>query len=333
MIPPRVERLADGREVRTLALGAPGGLQLEVMDYGATLRRLTAPAAIGPIDVTPAYPDLEGYVQGQAYLNAAIGRFANRLDHGRFTLDGQAFQVSVNEPPNTLHGGVEGFNRRIWRIVDHGPDHAMFAYASPDGEEGFPGRLEATVAFTVSGDALTLDYAATADRPTPVNLTHHLYFNLSGRPDATILDHTLRIAGAAVTEVRADLIPTGRLRPVAGSPFDFRTNRRIGEAVAAADPLIAVAKGVDLNWALDPGAGVKVELHSPESGLTLELATDQPGMQVYSGQHLQAPFVRHGALALEPQGFPDAPNHPGFPSAILRPGRTYRHTSTYRFQG
>jgi aldose 1-epimerase len=332
-MPPVSERLADGREVRTYSLGREGGLQVEVMDYGATVRRLAAPTRNGLVEVTPRYADLQDYVAGKGYLNAAIGRFANRLDHGRFTLDGDARQISINEPPNTLHGGKVGFDRRIWTLADHDPNTLRFTYRSPDGEEGFAGDLQAEAAYRVDGDSLTVTFSATADRPTPVNLTQHFYFNLSGRPDRTILDHQVRIAADAYTVVRKDLIPTGELRPVAGTPFDFRQARAVREAVeATGDEQIAFARGVDHNYVLTPGAGPQVSLHSPDTGLTLEILTDQPGMQVYTGQGMDPPFIPHGAIAFEPQGFPDGPNHPQFPSTILRPGQTYSHTSTYRFR-
>jgi aldose 1-epimerase len=333
MSPTPFGTLADGRPVQRLSLGRPGGLQVEILDYGATVHRLCAPTAAGCVETLPAYPDLEGYLAGRSYLNAAIGRYANRLAAGRFTIDGQAYQVSVNERGNTLHGGTLGFDKHVWRIAHAGPDTAVLALVSPDGDEGFPGRVTVEASFTITGsDALTIAYTATTDRPTPINLTQHFYFNLSGRPAQPILDHRLRLAGQAITVIDAELIPTGELRPVAGTPFDLRQARRVGELVDSADPQIALAHGVDHNWALDPGPAPQVELHSPESGLTLEIATDQPGMQVYSGQGLSHPFVKYGAIAFEPQGFPDAPNHPNFPSAILRPGQTYRHTSTYRFR-
>ncbi|MGC1304376.1 MAG: aldose epimerase family protein [Caulobacteraceae bacterium] len=325
--------LPDGRQVQRISLGRPDRLQVEVLDYGATVHRLCAPTANGCVETVPAYPDLAGYLAGRSYLNAAIGRYANRLAGGRFSIDGQPYQVTVNERGNTLHGGKLGFDKHVWRIVHADPERAVLAYSSADGEEGFPGKVEVEASFTLTGhDALTIAYKATTDRPTPVNLTQHFYFNLSGRAALPILDHRLRMASQAVTVVRDDLIPTGELRPVAGTAFDFREMKPVGPVVHADDPQILLAKGIDHNWVLDRGAGPQVELHSPESGLTLEITTDQPGMQVYSGQGMSHPFVKYGAIAFEPQGFPDAPNHPNFPDTILRPGQTYRHTSVYRFK-
>jgi aldose 1-epimerase len=327
----RSETLPDGREVHIHAIGRPDGVQVEVIDYGCIVGRICVPGPKGCIEVTPNHPDAAGYVAHRAFLDPVIGRFANRLDKGRFSIDGHDYQVDTNERTNTLHGGKDGFDTRIWRLADAGSDHVEFALTSPDGDQGFPGKLEATARYSVSHDAMTIAYTATTDRPTPVNLTQHLYFNLSGRVQP-IMDHTLRMAADAITVVRPDLIPTGELRPVAGGLFDFRKAKRVGEVITSDDPLVTHVHGIDLNWVLEKVHGPQVEFHSPESGLTLEITTDQPGMQVYSGQGFAPPFVKYGAMAFEPQGFPDAPNHPNFPSAILRPGQTYRHTTVYRFK-
>jgi aldose 1-epimerase len=324
--------LPDGRAVQRLSLGHPDGVQVELLDYGATVHRLCAPTSAGCVETIPTYPDLAGYLAGKSYLNAAIGRYANRLAGGRFSIDGQDYQVSVNEGANTLHGGKLGFDKRIWRVVQAGPERAVLAYASPDGEEGFPGKLEVEAVFAVSDNALTISYTATTDKPTPVNLTQHLYFNLSGRMSQPILDHMVRVRGSEVTPVGPGLIPTGELRHVTGAVFDLREPKRVGDVVAADDPQITAVHGIDHNWVLDHGTGPQVELSSPESGLKMEISTDQRGMQVYSGQGLSSPFVKYGAIAFEPQNFPDAPNHPNFPNSILRPGETYRHTSVYRFK-
>lgn len=325
--------LQDGRAVSAIRLRHPGGLSLTLLDYGATLHSLSVPISAGQIEVLPSYPDLAGYETGKFYLNPAIGRFANRIAGGQFSIGEESFQVSCNEGANMLHGGNAGFDRRIWEIEQASAITAVLHYSSPDGEEGFPGQVEVRAEYTIaSRDTLIITYSATANRPTPVNLTQHLYFNLSGRPSASILDHTLRIAGAAFLPVLEDLIPTGEIRSVDGGALDLRVARRIGDVIAGNDPQILQAGGLDFNWVLDTTAETQVELYSPESGLTLSISTDQPGMQVYSGQKLTAPFVRYGALALEPQGFPDAPNHAGFPDRILRPGQTYWSRNVYRFQ-
>jgi aldose 1-epimerase len=325
--------LQEGRAVNAVKLKHPGGLALTLLDYGATLHSLSVPVSGGQIEVLPNYPDLAGYESGKFFLNPAIGRFANRIANGRFSIGGEGFQVSCNEGANMLHGGNMGFDRRMWEIEQASAITAVLHYVSPDGEEGFPGQVEVRAEYTIaSRDTLIITYSATSNRATPVNLTQHLYFNLSGQASASILDHTLRIAGPAFLPVREDLIPTGEICPVDGGALDLRQARRIGDVIAADDPQIKQAGGLDFNWVLDTAAETQVELYSPESALTLSISTDQPGMQVYSGQKLTAPFVTYGALALEPQGFPDSPNHPGFPDRILRPGQTYWSRNVYRFR-
>jgi len=325
--------LADGQAVEAVRLSRPSGLAVELLSLGATVHRLSAPGADGLIETVAGYPSLEGYVADTGYLGAIVGRCANRIGDARFVLDGETFEVSANEGANCLHGGVMGFNRRLWAIETPEPTRprAVLTYVSPAGEEGFPGEVRVRAHYELTtDDTLRIEYAAETDAATPVNLSQHIYFNLSGGGD--ILDHELQIASAAITPVRGDLIPTGDLTPVAGTPFDLRQGRVIGEAMAEPHPQLAIPGGFDMNWALDTKVGPSVTLTSPKTGLRLEIETDQVGMQVYAGQSMPAPFVKYAALALEPQGFPDAVNHPNFPSVILRPGQTYRHRSVYRFR-
>lgn len=325
---------ADGRPVHAATLAWPEGLEVEVLDYGAIVRRLRFPAAEGMRDAVLSRDALEDYERDTAYVGALVGRVANRIAAGRFPLDGREVQVSVNEPPNTLHGSRAGFNARCWRFEDVAADgrSLRLLYDSPDGEEGFPGaaRVEARFAL-VAAHTLEIGYLATTSAPTPLNLSHHLYFNLSAQPGATILDHRLQIAAGAFTPVGPGLIPTGRIAAVDGTPFDFRGGRRIGEVLELSDPQLQLGGGIDLNWALDRDAHPALTLTAPD-GARLELATDQPGVQVYSGHKLEPPFARHQAMAVEPQGFPDAVNHPDFPPVMLRPGDTYRRTSRYRIR-
>jgi aldose 1-epimerase len=325
--------LPDGRAVEAVRLSRAGGLVVEILSLGATVHRLCAPTPAGGIEAVVGYPSLEGYVKDRGYLGAIVGRCANRIGDARFVLDGETFNVSANEGSNCLHGGVLGFNKRLWAIDEPDPakPQAVLTYVSADGEEGFPGevRVRATYELTAD-DTLVIAYEAKTDRATPVNLSQHIYFNLSGGGD--ILDHMLQIAGSAITPVRGDLIPTGELTPVVGTPFDLRGGRVIGEAMAEPHPQLTIPRGFDMNWVLDPASGPALTLTSPKTKLRLEIETDQVGMQVYSGQSMPAPFVRCAALALEPQGFPDAVNHPNFPSVILRPGEIYRHRSVYRFR-
>lgn len=327
--------LADGRVVRSLRLEWPAGLAVELLEFGAVVRSLTAPVAGGRMEALLGFERLADYEADETYQGCIVGRFANRIAGAAFTLDGEAYAVTANEGPNTLHGGRLGLSKRLWRFEPPGADglSAALAYVSPDGEEGFPGRLDVRVAFTLTAaDTLRIVWEARTDRPTPVNLTHHLYFNLSGDRQRPTLDHTLAVAAQAFTPVRPDLIPTGALVPVAGGPFDLRTPRRLGAVLAQKDAQLEIGGGVDHNWGLDRTASPAARLRSPETGLALDLATDQPGLQVYTGQGLSGRFARFGGIALEPQGFPDAVNQPGFPDCILRPGVLYRRTASYRFQ-
>ena len=327
--------LADGRLVRRVALAWPGGLSLEVIEYGASVRSLRAAAADGaPVETVLGFADLASYEADRSYQGRAVGRCANRIDHARFQIDGERFQVAANEGETCLHGGPGGFSDRLWRIETTAADgrSASLAYDSADGEEGFPGAVQARVHFALTAaDTLEIEWEATASRACPVNLTHHLYFNLSGDPGRSMLDHSLRVAADAITPVRPDLIPTGALLNVTGTPFDLRQPRRLDEVLAEAHPQLAIGGGYDHNWVLRDGARDAAVLSCPTTGLSLHLATDQPGLQIYSGQGLTAPFAAHGGLALEPQGFPNAVNQPTFPNVVLRPGRAYRRWARYRF--
>jgi aldose 1-epimerase len=323
----------DGRAVRVAQLTWPGGLEVEVLEFGAIVHALRYPTAAGGArDAVLSLETLADYEADDRYIGQCVGRVANRIADGRFPLDGRTVQVSINEPPNTLHGGEVGFGKRLWRFDEAAADerHVALAYDSAAGEEGFPGRLQARVSFALSAaDTLEIAYTATTDAPTAVNLSHHLYFNLLGERAATILDHTLQLAAEATTPVGPGLVPTGELAPVAGGPLDLREGVSVGDALARGGDQMALAGGLDFNWALDAHARPALRLTAPD-GARLEIETDQVGLQIYSGQKLTPPFVPHGALALEPQGFPDAVNHPTFPSQILHPGQTYRRTSRYR---
>jgi aldose 1-epimerase len=324
---------ADGHPIHAALIRWPGGLEAEVLEFGAILHRLRSPAADGLRDVILGLDSLEAYETDTAYIGALVGRVANRIDHGRFLLDGREVQVSVNEPPNTLHGGVRGFNRCVWKIMAGAGDErsVTLELQSPHGDQGFPGGMTVRARFTlVAADTLEIAYEGETDAPTAVNLSQHLYFNLLGNPNSTILDHRLTVAASRYTPVGPGLIPTGELATVEGGPLDLRSGPAIREVLAQSDPQLTLGGGIDLNWALDRDAAPNLRLVAPD-GVWLELTTDQAGVQIYSGHKLAAPFVPYGALAIEPQGFPDAVNHPDFPSIVLRPGRVYRHVSRYRF--
>ena len=301
-------------------------LELEIAPHGAAITSLTIngiEVLLQPQGLTEADADAQ-------YLNHLIGRVANRISRGRFDLDGHGCQVSTNEGPNTLHGGKVGWSTREWRL-ENTLAGVRARYVSPDGEMGFPGEVHAfaDIAF-VSDDAFEIRYGATADRPTPLNLTHHLYFNLSGQTGVSILDHQLTLGASRYTPCGPGLIPTGEVSQVDGTPFDFRSPRTLGDAMAQPHPQLKLAGGIDHNFALDEGAKPALRLTSPESGVTLEIETDQPAVQLYAGQKMQPPWIDHQALAIEPQDFPDAVNHPNFPSTILRPGETWSRRVLYR---
>lgn len=327
--------LPDGRAVHSVKLAWPGGMSLEVLDYGAIIKRMLVPAHDRLLNVVLGFETLDAYVADTTYQGGVVGRVANRIADATFTLDGMTYHVSANRKGNCLHGGDVGFNKRLWKFVSPRRTDVpavTLAYHSTDLEEGFPGALDVTVTYALTGPAsLTTLFEAQAHAPTPVNLSTHLYFNLSGDWNRSILDHELMLAADAITPVRDRLIPTGEIMPVAGTPFDFGTPKKISSALAGDHEQLVIAKGIDHNFVLREKATPALMLHSPESGLRLSMTTNQPGVQIYSGHNLKPPFIPHGALAIEPQNFPDAVNHPNFPNSILRPGATYRAEASYQF--
>lgn len=303
-------------------------MAVDILPRGATVQRLR----VGDVEAVLGFDDEARYEADRSYQGCVIGRVANRIAGARFSLDGTGYRVSANEGANCLHGGALGFDKRDWEVIEADGRGAALRYVSEDGEEGFPGRVEAICRFRFDGeDGLEISYEARADRPTPVALTHHLYFNLAG--SGTILDHVLRLASDHYTPVRPDLIPTGEIAPVAGTPFDFTRARRIGEALDDSHPQTELVGGFDHNWALRTSEMPvpALTLASPRSGLSMGLFTDQPGLQLYTSQGLGPPFGKHAGLVIEPQGFPDAINQPGFASPVLRPGETYRRRMLYCF--
>ncbi|MFF0794796.1 aldose epimerase family protein [Streptomyces spiralis] len=340
-------RLADGTKVHRWSL-ANGGTRLKVLSYGGIVQSLEIPDRHGRyVNVSLGYDNLEAYVKGTTFFGATIGRYGNRIAKGRFTLDGKTYQVSVNDGENSLHGGAQGFNTKVWDIepFTSGSDVGLrMYYTSADGEMGYPGTLRATVTYTLTrhGD-WRIDYEATTDKPTVVNLTNHTYYNLAGEGSGTIYGHELWLAAGRYTPTDSGLIPTGELARVAGTPFDFTRGKPIGRDIRVGHPQLVTAKGFDHNFVLDKGVTAApvhvVTLRDPESGRTLKISTDQPGVQFYSGNFLDGTLVgpsghtyRQGdGLALETQHFPDSPNHADFPSTVLRPGQTYRSTTIHSF--
>lgn len=325
---------ADGQDVSLYTLTNEHGFEVSITNFGGAVVTLKAPDRSGLFaDVVLGYETLEEYVQNPRYFGGLIGRHANRIGLGKFSLSESVAQLTQNNGVNHLHGGAKGFDKRVWKVVAY-TTSLQLEYFSPDGEEGYPGNLTARVTYSLSAEnELQIDYEATTDRETIVNLTNHSYFNLAGRGD--ILGHELTLHAGAFTPVSQELIPTGEIKSVADTPMDFRRGKPIGTDLEAAG-------GYDHNFVLNNFAGSlqpAARLYEPGSGRVLEIFTTEPGIQFYSGNFLDgtlsgkggAVYHKYTGLCLEPQHFPDAPNHPNFPSTVLRPGETYRHTSVYRF--
>ena len=320
-----------------------GAITITITNLGARIVSLLAPGRDGALaDIVLGYNSAAGYeADRKSYFGAIVGRFANRIAGGTFSIDGQTFSVPLNNGNNALHGGPEGFDRKVWRAGIVG-DAVEMTLVSPDGDMGFPGALTLTVRYRLKNGALSIDYTATTTRATPLNVTNHSYFNLAGEGSGPVLAQLIRIHADRYTPVTAALIPTGELAPVAGTPFDLRRAVAIGAHVAEAHPQLAQARGYDHNFvlhgdraSLHPAA----EVHDPQSGRLLRVETTEPGVQFYSGNFLDGsftgrsgrPYGQHAGLCLETQHFPDSPNQPEFPETILRPGETFRSTTVYTF--
>jgi aldose 1-epimerase len=321
---------------------------MRVLSYGGIVQTLDVPDRRGrTANISLGFDNLDDYVAKSPYFGALIGRYGNRIAAGRFTLDGTAYQLPLNDGPNTLHGGDKGFDKRVWDVepFTSGSDTGLvLRRTSPDGEMGYPGTLKVTVTYTLTarGD-WRIDYEATTDKATVVNLTSHTYFNLAGEGSGSIYDHSLALAASRYTPVGSTLIPTGQLARVARTPFDFTRQKRIGEDIRVPHQQLLYGQGFDHNWALDKGITARPEhavtLSEPTSGRTMRMATTEPGMQFYSGNFLDGtlsgtsgPVYRQGdGLCLESQHYPDSPNQPAFPSTVLRPGQTYRSATVHTF--
>ncbi|WP_243651192.1 aldose epimerase family protein [Hymenobacter gummosus] len=336
-------QLPDGQTAQLFTLRNGRGLEVRITNYGGTVTHLLAPDKDGqPGDVVLGFDSLDGYFspeyqQAGPYFGALIGRFGNRIARGRFELDGQTYELATNNGSNHLHGGLRGFDKVLWQVevlVDPAPALRL-SYISPDGEEGYPGTLTVSVVYMLTPDnGLRISYGATTDKTTIVNLTNHCYFNLSGGARPDVLGHELQLRAARYTVVDDTLVPTGELRPVAGTPFDFTAPHLIGERIAQ------VPGGYDHNWVLG-GNGFRLVATAaePTTGRTLDVYTDQPGVQCYSGNFLDGSLTgknglvygKHAGFCLETQHFPDSPNQPDFPSTVLRPGELFSSVTEYRF--
>jgi aldose 1-epimerase len=339
-------RMPDGTEVDLYRLRNRRGMEADIATYGGIVTRLTAPDRRGRYaDVVLGYDSLAGYLRNSPYFGALIGRYGNRIARGVFTLNGARYTLAINNAPNSLHGGAVGFDKVLWRataaaVTPAGPGLTL-AYASAHGEEGYPGRLTVSATYTLTDDdTLRLEFNASTDRETVLNLTHHSYFNLRGHGD--VLGSVAQINAREFTPIDATLIPTGELRSVADTPFDFRTPAPIGARIDADDEQIRCGRGYDHNWVIDKPAGafgVMASVYEPETGRVVEASSTEPGLQFYTGNFLDGSirgkggwvYERRQAFALEPQHYPDSPNHPDFPSTLLKAGQTYRNVIAYRF--
>ncbi|MDQ1834587.1 aldose epimerase family protein [Massilia scottii] len=337
--------LPDGRAATLTTLTNPNGLLVKITDFGGIITEIHAPDRNGALaDITLGFDTVAPYVKDSPYFGALIGRYGNRLRDGRFTLDGQVVQLPTNNGPNHLHGGELGFHRVLWRAIPFQEGESVgvtLIYRSPDGEQGYPGTLDVTVVYELTAaDELVVAFDAVTDKATPVNLTQHAYFNLAGGGD--ILGHMLQIDADATTPIDNTLIPTGELAPVAGTAFDFRTPHAIGERIGNDEEQLRHAGGYDHNFVLNKPAPramtLAARVHEPVSGRVLELFTEEPGVQFYSGNFLDGTLSGKGrtygfrsGFCLEPQHFPDSPNQRAFPNTILRPGEEYATVSKYKF--
>lgn len=340
---------ADGQDVQIVTLTNSHGMRARVMSYGASLQSLLVPDRNGKLaDVVLGYDTLQGYLDRRQYFGATVGRYANRIAHGKFTLDGKTYSLTLNDGPNSLHGGTKGFDQRVWKVLDvkAGPTPSVtMEYVSPDGDQGYPGTLTVKATYTLSDDnQLKVSYVATTDKPTIVNVSNHTYWNLAGEGSGTVMDQELMIPGDAITPVSdAAAIPTGDIATVAGTPYDFRNAKPIGRDIRdGRSQQLLFGHGYDMNWVLarkeiEPRVVARAE--DPYSGRVMTIWSSKPGVQFYSGNFLDATTVgkdhhiyRQGdAFVLEPQWFPDTPNHPDFGSVRLAPGETYRNVIVYRF--
>jgi len=339
-------KTADGTPVDLYVLANKNGMEVAITNYGGIVVSLKTPDRNGKLaDVVLGYDRLEGYLGDKSYQGAIVGRYGNRIGHAAFTLDGTRYTLARNNGDNSLHGGLKGFNKAVWnakQVSSAEGEGVELTHLSKDGEEGYPGNLSIRVVYTLTeGNELKIDYTATTDKPTVMNLTNHAYFNLAGQGEGDILQHQLRLTPTKFTPVDSGMIPTGELRPVAGTPLDFTKATAIGARIDADDEQLKLGRGYDHNFVLDNAGklALAAEVHEPRSGRVMEAWTTEPGIQFYTGNFLDGTihgkagkvYPRRCAFCLETQHFPDSPNQPKFPSTVLRPGGRYQSTTVYKF--
>lgn len=334
----------EGKEIYLLTLTNKAGNVIRLTNFGAKINWIEVPDRNGKKDnITFGYDTFEETLKGDMSFGSTVGRYANRIAGGKFTLDGVEYTLPINNGPNTLHGGPKGWHSVVWNteILKESEFPAVkFTYFSPDMEEGFPGNMNVEVIYTwTDNNEIVMNYTCTTDKTTVLNITNHAYFDLHGAGNGNILDHELTLRASAFTPVDSVMIPTGEIRQVAGTPFDFTTPHKIGERIDDDYEQLKLANGYDHNYVLDNKEEVDVELYEPVSGRLLEVITDQPGMQLYTGNFLDGSQIGHGGkpynfrtgMCLESGHYPDSPNHPDFPSTVLKPGETFKSTTIYRF--
>ncbi|MCI8594374.1 MAG: galactose mutarotase [Oscillospiraceae bacterium] len=326
---------ADGHPVKEFTFTNRHGYEARILEYGCALTHFLVPTSRGKVDVVLGYDSLADYERGSASHGAVVGRYANRIEASRFTIDGKDYYLPPNEGPHHLHGPLSHtlFHGESWGEV------VVLRAVSPAGEDGFPGNLEVTVTYTLTAaDALIMDFRASTDAPTHVNLTNHTYWNLAGAGSGDVLGHTMVLGSSAFLECNAATLPTGAILPVVGTPFDFRTAAPLSQGLPPNHPQLKLTGGYDHCFLLEEGAPFAAKVHSPQSGITLELATTQPALQLYTGNHLAEDpvpgkggvrYPKWGGFALETQHYPCSPSHPSFPSTLLRPGETYHEVAAY----
>lgn len=338
--------MPDGRVIHLYTLTNRHGVEVSITNYGGRVVSILAPDRIGKMaDVTLGFNHLQGYLGANPFFGALVGRYANRIALAQFTLDGVKYPLAKNDGPNSLHGGAKGFDKKVWKARELSPAEPALelTYLSKEGEEGYPGNLSVKVVYTLTDEnGLRIDYTATTDKDTVINLTNHAYFNLAGQGNGDILKHQLMINAGRFTPIDSTLIPTGELRSVQGTPFDFRKPTAIGARIEDNNEQLKYGKGYDHNFVLNrhgSGLTLAARVTEPESGRVLEVWTTQPGLQFYTGNFLDGTirgkegkvYGRRSALCLETQHFPDSPNHPDFPTAELKPGETYHQVTVYKF--
>ena len=336
--------MPDGKAVERFTLTNANGIEVKAISYGGIITSLRVPDRDRKFDdIVLGFDQLDGYLKDHPFFGAIIGRYGNRIGKAQFTLDGKTYKLAANNGPNNLHGGTKGFDKVLWTVEPIGNNGLAFTRTSPDGEEGFPGNLRTRVTYTLTDkNELIVEYHATTDKATPVNLTQHSYFNLAGQASGDILGHELMINADRYTPVDDTLIPTGELAPVEGTPFDFRKPTAIGARINDANPQLKAGLGYDHNWVLNrKGTGLELaaRVREPKTGRTLEITTTEPGIQFYAGNFLDGKLAGKGGavyrhrtgFCLETQHYPDSPNHPKFPSTILKPGQEYRTRTVFTF--